>query len=128
MRLLVGKRPLPMIFSPLMRLSGHNRSQETKWFSVSHLLIFHPASLSRVVAVTTSIASIRVRSVPVMRNSSARKSNCGAFPPLLFEPPFPLLFRQGGALAPVLSLLQILLELLIACGHLLLAKSVSLVL
>src|SRR5438105_4305469 len=28
--LLVGSRPFPMIFSPLIRLSGHNRSQETK--------------------------------------------------------------------------------------------------
>src|SRR5437870_8518322 len=26
----------PMIFSPLMRLSGHNRSQETKWRSEEH--------------------------------------------------------------------------------------------
>jgi hypothetical protein len=31
-----------------------------------------------------------------------------------------------GALAPVLSLLEILLELLVACGHLLLAKLVTL--
>src|SRR6516162_5101805 len=36
--LLVRSRPFPMIFSPLMRLSGHSRSQETKWSSVSHLL------------------------------------------------------------------------------------------
>jgi hypothetical protein len=29
-RLLVGSRPFPMILSPLMRLSGASRSQETK--------------------------------------------------------------------------------------------------
>jgi hypothetical protein len=44
-RLLVGNRPFPMILSPLIRLSGHSRSQETKWCSVFHLLISHPASL-----------------------------------------------------------------------------------
>ena len=38
MGLLVGSRPLPMTLAPLMRLSGHSRSQETKWCSVSHLL------------------------------------------------------------------------------------------
>jgi hypothetical protein len=31
--LLVGSRPLPMTLPPLMRLSGHSRRQETKWFS-----------------------------------------------------------------------------------------------
>src|ERR1700730_5872452 len=36
-RLLVGSRPLPMILSPLLLLSGHSRSQETKWGSVFHL-------------------------------------------------------------------------------------------
>src|SRR5215469_16496025 len=36
-RLLVGNRPLPMIFSPLTLLSGQRRSQETKWFSVRHV-------------------------------------------------------------------------------------------
>src|SRR5438445_2171615 len=57
-----------MTLFPLMRLSGHSRSQETKWSSVFHLLISHPASLMMVVAVITSILSIRVRSVPVMRS------------------------------------------------------------
>jgi coenzyme F420-reducing hydrogenase beta subunit len=28
-----------MILSPLIRLSGHSRSQETKWSSASHLLV-----------------------------------------------------------------------------------------
>src|SRR6266513_1802528 len=41
MGLLVGSRPLPMTLFPLMRLSGHSRSQETKWSSVFHLLISH---------------------------------------------------------------------------------------
>jgi hypothetical protein len=43
-------------------------------------------------------------------------------PFLLFEPRLPLLFRQGGTLAAVLLLLEILLELLVASSHLLLAK------
>src|SRR5436853_6090746 len=64
--LLVGSRPLPMTLFPLMRLSGHSRSQETKWSSVFHLLISHPASLMMVVAVITSIPSITVSSVPVI--------------------------------------------------------------
>jgi hypothetical protein len=46
-------------------------------------------------------------------------------PFLLLEPPFPLLFRQRNTLAPVLSLLQILLELPIALDHLLPAKLVT---
>src|SRR5437879_13726358 len=79
-RLLVGSRPLPITLSPLTLLSGHSRSQETKWCSVFHLLISHPASLRIVIAVITSIPSIRVRSVPLMRNNSARKSNCGLLP------------------------------------------------
>ncbi len=36
-----GGRPFPMTLSPLMRLSGHSRSQETTWFSVCHLLMSH---------------------------------------------------------------------------------------
>jgi hypothetical protein len=34
--LLVGSQPLPMILSPLTRLSGHSRSPKTKLRSVSH--------------------------------------------------------------------------------------------
>jgi hypothetical protein len=49
-----------MTLFPLMRLSGHSRSQETKWFSVSHLLISQPASLMTVIAVITSMLSILV--------------------------------------------------------------------
>src|ERR1700741_4425575 len=49
MGLLVGSRPLPMTLAPLMRLSGHSRSQETKWCSFSHLLMSYPASLTIVV-------------------------------------------------------------------------------
>src|SRR6202008_3581349 len=91
--LLVGSRPLPMTLAPLMRLSGHSRSQETKWCSVSHLLMSYPASLTIVVAVMTSMESIRVRSVPVRRNNPSRKSNCGAFP--LFFLRRPLRFSSG---------------------------------
>src|SRR5271165_5319615 len=71
-----------------MRLSGHSRNQETKWSSSFHGLISHPASLRMVVAVTTSMPSTWVRSVPVMRNNSARKANAGLFPFLLTSRPF----------------------------------------
>src|SRR3984957_16582584 len=57
-RFLVGSLPLPIILSPLIRLSGHSRSQDTKWLSVFHLLISAPASVRIVIAVVTSIASI----------------------------------------------------------------------
>ena len=70
MALPVGSRPFP--------LPRHSRSQETKWCSVCHLLISQPASLRIVVAVM--MPSIGVGSVPVRRNNSVRKSNCGAFP------------------------------------------------
>src|SRR5437016_6840174 len=113
MGLLVGSRPLPMTLSPLMRLSGHSRSQETKWFSVCHLLMSHPASLMMVVAVMTSMPSIRVRSVPVRRNNPWRKSNCGLLPFFFLSRPLALLYRQRGALAAILSLLEILRELAI---------------
>src|SRR6202790_642170 len=46
-------------------------------------------------------------------------------PFLLLEPFLPLLLWQTGPLAPILSLLEILLEPPIALGHLLLAKLVS---
>src|SRR5262249_1411863 len=45
---------------------------------------------------------------------------------LLLEPALPLLFWQLGTLAAILRLLEILLELPIALGHLLLAKLVTL--
>src|ERR1700751_304897 len=64
-----------MILSPLIRLSGHSRSQETKWCSVFHLLISHPASLRIVIVVVTSIPSIWVRSVPVMKVYSKEVSS-----------------------------------------------------
>src|SRR5215469_15714569 len=76
---LVGSRPFPVILSPLMRLSGRKRSQETKWFSVCHLLISYPVSLMTVIAVITSMLSIWVRSVPVRQNNLSRKSNCGTY-------------------------------------------------
>jgi hypothetical protein len=114
-----------MILSPLIRLSGHSRSQETKWSTFFHLLISHPASLRIVVAVMTSMPSIWARSVPIMRNKSARKPNCGVLPLLLFEPILPLLRWQTGTLTPVLSLMEILLKPPITFGHLLLAKLVT---
>jgi hypothetical protein len=56
--LFVGSRPFPMILSPLMRLSGHNRSQEMKGASSAHLLISQPASLKMVAAIITWMPSI----------------------------------------------------------------------
>jgi hypothetical protein len=79
-RLFVGSRPFPIVLSPLILLSRHSRSQETKWSSVFHLLISDPASLRIVIAVMTSMPSMRVRSVPVMRNNPVRKSNRGLLP------------------------------------------------
>ncbi|HTA87030.1 MAG TPA: hypothetical protein VK729_12225, partial [Silvibacterium sp.] len=75
-----GSRPFPKTLSPLMRLSGHSRSQETKWSSSFHLLLSHPASL-RMVAAVYDIDAVNLREVvPVMRNNSARKANPGLFP------------------------------------------------
>jgi len=85
--LLVGSRPFP--------LPRHSRSQETKWCSVCHLLISQPASLRIVVAVM--MPSIGVRSLPVMRNNSVRKSNCGAFPFFFLSRSFRF---SSGRLAP----------------------------
>src|ERR1700736_2600661 len=96
-RLLVGSRPLPMTLSPLILLSGHSRSQETKWCSVFHLVISHPASLRIVIAVITSIPSIRVRSAPVMRNNSAHRSNFGLLPLFFLSRPFRFSFGRLAA-------------------------------
>src|ERR1700730_1831113 len=49
-------------------------------------------------------------------------------PFLLLQPPLPLLFWQRGTLAPVLSLLKILLKAPIAVRHLLLATLLTLLL
>src|SRR5579859_1115798 len=59
--------------------AGHDMSRwETENHFVSWLrLISCPASLKMVAAVRTSMPSIRVKSVPLMRNNSDRKSNCG---------------------------------------------------
>ena len=48
--------------------------------------------------------------------------------PLFLEPPLALLFRQTGTVTAILSLLEILRELAITLGHLLLAKLVALLL
>src|SRR5260370_32175857 len=106
--LLVRSRPFPMIFSPLMRLSGHSRSQETKWCSVSHLLISHPASLMTVVAVMTSMPSIRVRSAGHAKQAFAQiKLRLICVLPLL-DLFLPLLFRYRGTVAAFHAMLQIL--------------------
>src|SRR6202521_89320 len=66
---------------PVILLSGHSPSQEAKCASVGHLLISRTTSATRVCAIITLIASMRVRSIPLIRYSSPRRLNCGAFPP-----------------------------------------------
>ena len=58
-----------------------------------------------------------------MRNNSARKANAGLFPFFLRSRPFRI--SQTSPLAPILPLLEILLELAIALCHLLLAKLIT---
>jgi hypothetical protein len=79
-RLLVGSRPFPMALFPLIRLSGHSRSQETKWSSVFHLLISHPASLRIVVAVMTSMP-VNLGQVRTGHAESPRASRTAAHSP-----------------------------------------------
>src|SRR5258705_9763891 len=93
--LLVGSHPFPMTLFPLMRLSGHSRNQETKWSSVTHLLISHPASLRIVVAVMISIPSPPGWFVPLFRKNPVCKANRGFFPLFFFHFPFPFFFRRG---------------------------------
>ncbi len=102
-----------MILSPLTLLSGHSRSQETKWCSVCHLLI-HDIDAINLSQVRTGHAKQLGTQVELRR-----------IPFLFLEPLLPFLFRQTGTLAPILSLLEILLKPPIALGHLLLAKLVT---
>src|SRR5260370_22856462 len=74
-RLFVGSRPFPIILSPLILLSGHSRSQETKWSSVSHLLISHPASLR--ISCATGKAALPVRSCPLIPTNLASRKRRG---------------------------------------------------
>src|SRR6201981_1222888 len=125
--LLVGSRPLPMTLFPLMRLSGHSRNQETKWSSVPF------------AHVPTRFAKDRHRGHDVDAVDPGQVCTGHAKQPfaqvelrlirsLFLEPPLALLFRQRGALAAILSLLEILRELAITLCDLLLAKLVSLLL
>ena len=93
-------------------LSLHSRSQETKWFSVCHLLVSQPASLMTVIAVITSMLSILVRSVPVMRNN-AFASQLRLIALFFLEASLALLSGRG---APALAvpLLEIVVQLPIA--------------
>jgi hypothetical protein len=63
-----------------------------------------------------------------MRNNASRKLNCGLIRPLFLEASLTLLLRQRGTLAAILSLLEIVVELPIALGHLLLAELITLLL
>ena len=123
--LLVGSRPFPMIFSPLMRLSGHNRSQETKWLSVCHLVISYPASVMTVVAVMTVDPG-------QVRTGHAKQPFAQVKPWFIaisfVAPSLARLYWQLGTLAAVLSLLEILLELTITLRHLLLAELIAILL
>src|SRR5882757_2491400 len=111
-----------MILFPLIRLSGHRRSQETKWSSVSqftHIPSHFAEDRRRDHDIdTVDLGQVRtghgkqVRTQPELRFIAV----------LLLESCLPLLLRQAGALAAVLSPLEILFKLPIAFGHLLLAK------
>src|SRR2546423_9594429 len=66
-----------------MRLSGHSPSHDAKCASVFQRVMSTPTSLMTVWATPTSMPSIRVRSTPLMRDSSQPRSNCGAWLPAL---------------------------------------------
>src|ERR1700730_13864506 len=66
---------------PVILLFGDSPSQEAKFPSLGHLLMSRPTSAMMVCAIITLIPSIRVRSIPLIRYSSPRRLNCGAFPP-----------------------------------------------
>ena len=63
-----------------------------------------------------------------MRNNPVRKLNCGLFPLFFLASPLALFFWQRRTLTPILSLLQIVVELPIALGHLLLAELITILL
>jgi len=65
---------------PVMVLWGHKPSQEAKFFSVFQRVMSRPTSEMIVCEVTTSMPSMLVRSAPLMRYSSSRRSNCGELP------------------------------------------------
>jgi hypothetical protein len=124
-RLFVGSRPFPMILSPLIRLSGQSRSQETKWSSVSHFAHI-PSGFAEDGYRSHDIDAIDPGQV---RTGHAKQPGTQLEPRLiailLLATSLPLFLWQTGTLAPILSLLEILLEPLIALGHLLLATLVT---
>jgi hypothetical protein len=96
-----GHATFPNDFPPLILLSGDSFSQETKWFSVFHLLISHPTSLAIVIAAMTSMPSIWIRSVPVIvKQLFSQVKLWIAF--LLLAPSLSGFFRQRGPLGPIL--------------------------
>jgi hypothetical protein len=120
-----GHATVPNDFAPTdLVVPGDSFSQETKWFSVFHLRISHPTSLTAVIAVMTSMPSISVRSVSVMRNSSSRKLNCG-LPFFFLRPPFRVSSGRVAPSGPILWSRDVLCQLLIAFRDLFLAKLVS---
>src|SRR5262249_11742590 len=117
-------RPFPMTLPPLILLSGHSFSQETKWFSVFHLLISHPTSLTTVIAVITSMPfDLSQVSTGHAKQPFPQVKLWIAF--LLLAPSLSGLFRQSGPLGAILELREVLCQLLIALRYLFLAKLVS---
>src|ERR1700685_4061064 len=68
---------------PVILLSGHSPSHEAKCASVGHLFMSRPTSATMVWAIITLTPSMRVRSIPLIRYSSSRRLNRGAFRPAL---------------------------------------------
>ena len=77
---------------PLVAWKGDSFSQETRWFSVFHLLISVPGSETKVAMVITSTPSMHLRLTPQIRVNSASRSNFGWFRWLFFPLFFPLFF------------------------------------
>ena len=90
-------------FPPVMRVPGHNPSQEAKCLAVLNLDRSTPSSANTFNAVLTSIPPMRVKSTPAQRNERAAhieaRSMLGAALVLIgFEPRgcMPLHLREHG--------------------------------
>lgn len=63
---------------PLIFVPGEGPGQEVKCLTVAKRLMSHPTSLMTVIAVVTSMPSMRVRSTPQILKRSAHTWNFGA--------------------------------------------------
>ena len=66
-RLTTSRVPRVRTRPPLIRLSGHQPSQEAQCVALFHRLMSRPISAMRVWAVSPSMPSMRVKSTPLMR-------------------------------------------------------------